>query len=1044
MGVGKVTGVAGDRYIVEFFISPWKRTKLKVSLPPRAAHALFRQTRVFVESDGRWRMGRIEMDYARPDGGYDYQVRFPNKVVAEFPGETLFVRCQAPFDDPTATLANGAMETQFWHDRRLSFRKQLMTQRAACRGLYAIPSARIELVPHQIEVARRVLEDPLQRYLLTDEVGMGKTIEAGIVIRQFLLSEPEGDVWVIAPSTLLGQWERELERKFLIAEFSTRVHLRQFDEHAFPDQTKLRLLVIDEAHHLIATHVPEWLPALTQHAERLLLLTATPSLSQSDVLLRLLRLLDPDAYAHVTEENFGRRVAHREELGIFLRGFRADASAVLLRQRLRQLPDRFPNDPEVVQLGETIAEALAVNDQVRLRTGIAAVRSHVADVYRVHQRLVRTRRSDAARWAFRPRGPAVDQTGNGNLVHVLQTWTEEPRSDDLLDLFEQWRQDLATLYPPGTPERSAVLKVFVRLFEAFGCGVAVFLHELASVTDDLLGSEWRDAFSKASPSKPEDGANDRARQIAIAIDKATRQIASKRPNRLPRIVVFGSNADDRSRCVVALRTAMGNQAILVAEEVDGEEEDLADAFAAHADAKVLVCGPREEEGLNLHFADLLVHLDLPFDPARVEQRIGRLDRFGRMQDRVDQRVVLPGQENEGASFWDAWLEVLADAFHIFNAPVADVQFVLGELSVLLANALLEGGAAGLRAEIPQVRKRLLEERQRLDDQYALDRVIQEEEAASSLSDAIEAAESDEEQLAHDAKGWFSACLNFRFAGDVKRSFQVRWEPDYTLLPARPWAEVFGPGLKGRHTFSRRFAIGDAGSAQLLRVGSALYRAAERHIAWEDRGTAFATWRWLPEYDHEEWMAFKLCYVVEARLSPQVTSTELLALGARLDGYLPPWLEVIYVDPALSLVTDPERLALLEQAYLGPNNRGKDFNLGSRLDALYQVIDAAQFHDICHAARGQAESWLRGQDHFRQAVDRAVERGRSDLERRTRRLELRKRALLAEGRSEAGLSREIELTEVLIRALQDPVVRLDSIGAVVVSGRQPPSASESEA
>jgi ATP-dependent helicase HepA len=899
-------------------------------------------------------------------------------------------------------------------------------------------------VPHQIEVARRILEDPLQRYLLADEVGMGKTIEAGLVIRQFLLSQPEGEVWAIVPCTILSQWKRELERKFSIGDFPGRVRMFPSDCAAFPDHSMLRLLVVDEAHHLIANRIPKWLPAFAKHAERLLLLTATPSLARSDVLLRLLRLLDPDAYASVTEEAFTQRVAEREDLGIFLRGLRSDASSVLLRQRVRQLPERFPNDPTLLQLGAAIAEGLGANDQARLRSAIVGLRSHIADVYRIHQRLIRTRRSDAAVWVFRSRGTAVDATGEGDLGHVLQTWTEEPGADDLFDLFEQWRQELTTRYPRGARERSTVQGLVVRLFEAFGCGLTAFLQELACAADEFVGPEWRSAFADAYPRDPGEGAKERATQVAQAVAKSAQRLASRSPKRLPRIVLFGSNADDLSRCVSALRTALGHQAVLVAADFDVERDDVAAAFSTHGEAKVLVCSPREEEGLNLHFADLLVHLDLPFDPARIEQRIGRLDRFGRIQDRVDQRVVLPELTDDGLSPWDAWMDVLADGFHIFNAPVADVQFLLGELDAILADALLEGGATGLRAAIPVVRQRLFDERLRLDDQYALDRVIQEEEAANSFCDAIEVAEGDEEQLGRDAKAWFVGCLHFDLKGDLNRTFQVRWEQGYTLLPARPWAEVFGPGVVGRHTFSRRLALTDPEPVQLLRVGSLLYRAAERHLAWEDRGTAFATWRWIPDHEQQEWVAFKLCYVVQGRLAVEVTAAELQALRARLDGYLPPWLEVIYIDPALTLVTDPERLALLEQPYRAATNRGKDFNLSSRLQALYQVIDAAQFHDVCHAARDHAESWLRAQKHFQRAVSDAVERGRADLERRIHRLKLRTQAQLTEGQTESGLRREIELSELMLVALQEPEVHLDSIGAIVVSGRQPVGASDLEA
>jgi ATP-dependent helicase HepA len=82
-------------------------------------------------------------------------------------------------------------ETAFWHQARSEFVRHLVYQHQVNKGLPALISSSIELVPHQVAVVHRVLHDPFQRYLLADEVGLGKTIEAGALIRQFTLDEPE-------------------------------------------------------------------------------------------------------------------------------------------------------------------------------------------------------------------------------------------------------------------------------------------------------------------------------------------------------------------------------------------------------------------------------------------------------------------------------------------------------------------------------------------------------------------------------------------------------------------------------------------------------------------------------------------------------------------------------------------------------------------------------------------------------------------------------------------------------------------------------------
>src|SRR3954465_14971729 len=90
--------------------------------------------------------------------------------------------------------------------------------RGPSRGLLGVSSGSVDLHAHQVGVARRVLSDPVQRYLLADEVGLGKTIEAGFVIRQRLIDAPGSLIVVLVPSALQWQWEMELDSKFSLRE----------------------------------------------------------------------------------------------------------------------------------------------------------------------------------------------------------------------------------------------------------------------------------------------------------------------------------------------------------------------------------------------------------------------------------------------------------------------------------------------------------------------------------------------------------------------------------------------------------------------------------------------------------------------------------------------------------------------------------------------------------------------------------------------------------------------------------------------------------
>ena len=440
-GAARFLRKVGSAFELELFLSPWKRQQIVANEREIRRFPLCEQTCVYFERDERWVAGRIvAMD--RDDGpGYKYWVQLPNKRIDVVPERSLYVRCRLARQDPTTALAVGAMETQFWHDRRLQFGRNLASQRAACRGLRGVISASVELVPHQVDVARRVLEDHVQRYLLADEVGMGKTIEAGFIIRQFLLTESNGEVWVAAPRGLVPQWRAELREKFGIDEFNGRVVIVAAEDASIG---KAAMLVVDEAHHWVAPEIAPWLEASARTAERVLLLSATPSLRDAAVLLRLLRLIDPAVYADVALDVFEARLARQEEIGIFIRGLRVDANTALLRQRARRVPDLFPHDDDAQDLAAHILAALDQEDRTAAATFIAALRSHVADVYRLHHRLVRTRRREAADWVFLRRGPEPSSNGEVVLNHVHRVVLPDVTLERVLAPLEEWRVELAS------------------------------------------------------------------------------------------------------------------------------------------------------------------------------------------------------------------------------------------------------------------------------------------------------------------------------------------------------------------------------------------------------------------------------------------------------------------------------------------------------------------------------------------------------------------------------------------------------------------------
>lgn len=1063
-GIGKVTDGRDGMGDVRLFHSISHSESATYPLRELRRWLLYPQTRAYVRDADtgatgppRWRMGRVVgYDVHRDSGRVEYEVQLPNHDTEWLDERMLEVRTLTPNPDPTEALAWGAPETQFFHDRRMPAVHALMESRAAAQGLTGLLSAAIELLPHQLAVTRRVLEDPVQRYLLADEVGLGKTIEAGIVIRQCLLDQRAARLLVLTPPALLGQWQEELRLKFAVEDFPGAVTVLPFDALASLEPGGYDLVVIDEAHQVLAA-TPlgsgrfARLQDLARASPRLLLLSATPVIGHEEATLALLHLLDPVAHPLSDVEGFRAKVARRQEYGRLLLLLNRNPPPFLRRQLAGDLRAAFPADEFVLAQAERLIAPEGTEEAIA--GALRALRRHIAETYRLHHRVVRTRRRDLADGTLLPRVSLL----------VAPDPDGDPRTAGLVDLLEDWRYQAAvSLSEESTDDAEATLAArYVRLVDALGQGSARLGQEatrqaaevarggLDTFPDDrlILG----ELAARAAERSPADEGY--AETVAAATWLALRSSETLRAR--GRAVVFVTSTEAATEIAAALQ---GRHALAAVERVlvgDTSEQVHAavQRFTAADGPAAIVCDRSGEEGLNLHVAHAIVHADLPLSPARLEQRLGRLDRLGRREPRILHRFVLPS--DEPLTPWHAWLALLRDVFRLFDESISEVQFQLAEVEREVARALLRGGADGLRCLTEPIRRRLAEERQRLDEQYALDQLVEEETDGGADAPLLrQREERATEALARGLSIWLHDALQLRMARDAGGAEAVRcvWGRR-TLIPEEPWRPLLASGLDRPLTFSRAAAVRRP-NLRLVRPGFPFVDAVECFLRWDDRGAAFATWRLDPARPAEpgfEWLGFRLCYVVEA--DHEVAGHVLAAQGfgegqwsaanlsRRADALLPPWLEVRHVDAALVEVNDPVLLKQLTRPYdHRPNPSGvRDYNLGSRWDALTSLIAEDDFAALCRRVRARSEELLRESDAFRTGVSRAAARARAVMDERTARLRRRAEAIGREGgRVDPAIAIEIAANEAIVAAVERPAVRLDAIGFFVLAGYPPPS------
>ena len=1067
-GIGKVQTISGRHAELSFFHSIADRETCRYPIAQLNRGVLVAQTRVYVQEDeSRWRVGRVVDGEYGPDGAIEYEVQFPNKCIVYVREDALHVRCLRPLSDPTEVLACGGMETQFYFERRSRLQDTLVSFRAASHGLSGLLSSAIEFVPHQTEVVRRVLEDPLQRYLLADEVGMGKTIEAGVIIRQCLLDDPNAKILVITPPHLTLQWQRELQTKFGIDQFCGSVDTLPHAEALSFEPEELSLFVVDEAHHAIQARTGrssvsrdrlfQAIKGIALKSQRLLLLSATPVLGHEETLLSMLHLLDPENYRLEDLPLFKDKISKRQEYGRLLIGLRDDASTFVLKQRASKALAFFPDDPVVANLAPKLIEAAKAQHQEVVSNLCGELRTHIAETYRIHHRLIRTRRVDTQGWEFRQRGPDTGENEDPELSHVFIKTDRDERIPVLLDLLEQWREaSRGYISDADDPQLELELaRRFISLFDAMSGGT-VHLEKMLDPLPNGDGRGERELFDGEADILEEmrNVLNspvhwDRLGAVVDYLKDLRRLIEREFPRRAPKIVVFCSVTRTAESVYKQLLSVLGPGKAhgLFAESgtvgLDADECP-AEAFMKDDDAWILVCDSSGEEGLNLHFAQAIVHFDLPFSPARIEQRIGRLDRFGRKYDLIYHVVCLPSSETY--SPWQSWYQLLAFGFQVFNRSISDIQFLLERIQGELALEFYRTGAAGLVRKTAPFREILRQERLSLDEQYALDSVAMAQTEAP-LFEELESVEENEEELGEALDEWLFKIMQLKRLGRGVQKFSIEWAK-HTLVPRTPWKMEFAEACNKPLTYRRNTAVRNGGVG-LVRPGSPLVNALERFLRWDDRGTAFATWRMEPSWRDRgsPWTGFKLSYTVEADLAglaDGLFEQEILSgLRRRADGLLPPWTVTLHLASDLTEVSDPEILSILERKYESSASFGqpRDFNLASRVEALTNLIDPALFQRLCKDVRVHSETRLLDSEAFRNWLQKGMAEALRKTEQWNRRLVQRREALNRESSDGSTLiNREIALNVALLEGIRKPLVRLDSIGFFVIDGFAPQKVS----
>lgn len=1072
-GLGKVVQSTGANWIVEYFDSPAQDGRRQRAVPRSSVEVtrLGRNTRVYIysEPDNRWRVARVTED----DGAGLY-VRFAHKEDGYVVYADAFVRWKHPIDNPVVYLARFITETPQYSEARSQFLKNYIEQRGAAFGIQALLSSSVELESHQIDVVRRVLSDPSQRYLLADEVGLGKTIEAGIVIRQAVLDNPQHRVVILVPGPLVRQWRQELAGRFGMKIFLDE-SVFVLPQAAGAKQTAAlkgaTMVVVDEAHHVAdpkGSEAMQRLYALLQRAalssERLLLLSATPIVRNEAGFLRMLHLLDPVVYPLEDYERFRTKIEHRQALAEAV-ALLSPENALFLDHALDDVLTRIPNDERLHGLVNELKNLLLAmpdEDDPDLIVGIRRVRAHISETYRLNRRILRNRRKQV-------QGLTPDRSG---VVCLSVVDSPLARVEAAL---ETWR--IAASAALGTDAATPA----VQALGAFYWDVATACIENPSLLAQLC------ARRQALPAWPDGEAEGRFEQEDEFLERIAALCDSERwlDARCAKLIVRLRSLPPMTKAVVfcsAVDTAdavfsrlKAGRVHAVRHEVDLDGDVDLDApeswagFLTDPEVGVIVCDRTAEEGLNLQGGDkAIIHFDLPFQPNRIEQRMGRLDRYG-AGNQIRSYVLL----DEGASLQRAWFDELEEGWGVFDRSISSLQYLVEDELVRLKERFFAGGAEALQeltARIAGPQGLVAAELKLIDQQDALDELSpQSDNEIDNLFDV----DGDWKTIRHAMLYWMVDTLLFSAVPistikttAIEQPVRLHYHPPEskgtaTLIPLGGFLNDFlgaidydAPGSRASeprsfpHLAHRTTAV--KRGVRLLRYGDEFVEAVKAFSDLDDRGRSFALWRQVHEglAPREFKMCFRFDFLIEAALdkSKAVLAAHLGAgrmsaqavLRRRGDTLLTPFIIQVWLDEEGDEVAPEAVERLLAPEYNKLGGEGYiDKNLGAEhFRALKRQAPGAfaNWYERCLRVNERAHALVLARPELESFKRAALTRARAEDDVRHTQMRTRIRSLdgpEAEAES-AEFELEQRLNDSLYEGIANPVVKVDVAGVVFLA------------
>jgi len=785
-GVGKVVSISKERKsaTVGFFTSPLAPTSNHIEVAGSELNCkskLFEQTVIYckVGKSKNWRTGFYEGQ--RPNDEHLIKYGYDDYDVVSI--EDIFVPnllenaqfCPADF------LAGRATTSPRYINTRASFFKSYLNQRASCASISSIPSSAVNLETHQLSVVLQVLNDDVQKYLLGDEVGLGKTIEAGFLVREHILEYKEKScVLILTPSSLVQQWESEMSQKFhledvmdgALDEEDQKIFIGSFQDILTSkfNTKKPTLVVIDEGHQL-GTFAWEdgdkdifaKIAFACHNSISTIILSGTPITGNTKNFLAMLHCLNPDAYPLNDDgiTSFNNKIEEREKYSGIYSALTPKSDDFTMEGVVEQIENFNFNDNKldllIANLKPHIDYFSEEKDESKRNFAVKELQDYFGDKYRLFQRFIRNRRGSKDSY--------IEQIFPGLGDCRTSTWKigkEFVSLDEQLDDYRNGLMHGEHNFVGITHEN------YFQWLDALLISPSSIIAKAKFVLDS--DNNTSDEEKLILTTMIEMGHVEQFNKDELLLIEITSWLEK---NTDGKIVVFCEEKNVADNVYHFIEQHLPS----VERHIDGKVP----TFNTSPQYNILICDKSGEDGLNLQGkCRLAVHYSLPRTIMKIEQRIGRLNRYSASSTGVlpvENLVITPDR----GGFYSSWSKLLKVDIGVFNQNCSSIQLILDEKIESYSQKIINQGYGQLKGLSEEILSVISKARKDVANQEVWNADLVDLSELKSFSERLRVVDENADDLSEEMQEWINKSLRFGSKKTEDGNFVFQYQLGRTRL-----------------------------------------------------------------------------------------------------------------------------------------------------------------------------------------------------------------------------------------------------------------------